>query len=64
MDYLLRLSFEEQKPIKIIYQSKSGSITKRTIVVKSIDSPYISAYCFKRKNYRHFFVHNILATAL
>ncbi|KIL73143.1 hypothetical protein [Bacillus badius] len=58
--FLLR-SQREQLPLVIMYQAQDGTITKRTIIVKSLSSSAVYAYCFYRKQNRRFLLSNILA---
>lgn len=58
--FLLR-SQREELPLVIMYQTQDGTITKRTIIVKSLSSSAVYAYCFYRKQNRRFLLSNILA---
>lgn len=58
--FLLR-SQREELPLVIMYQAQDGTITKRTIIVKSLSSSAVYAYCFYRKQNRRFLLSNILA---
>ncbi|MBM7647510.1 putative DNA-binding transcriptional regulator YafY [Bacillus ectoiniformans] len=61
MKSLLNRSMKEQKPLVIIYLAKDGAITQRKIIVKSLSSSAIYAYCFQRRSTRSFLLSNILA---
>jgi len=59
-DRVLKASLKEQKIIIILYL-KGNEITQRTIKVLKITDDDIQAYCFLRKQIRHFKKNNILA---
>lgn len=63
MNGLLMTSKEEQLPIEIMYLSKSGEITHRTVVVKDIQPDYIKGYCFLKQQPRLFKRSNILSAS-
>ncbi|MDQ0162231.1 WYL domain-containing protein [Aeribacillus alveayuensis] len=58
---LLENSFHEKRPIEIIYLAQNGELSQRTILVKSIHSTYIRAYCFQKRNMRTFRKDSILS---
>ncbi len=60
MDYILKDSCENNKPIIIIYDS-NGEISKRSIIVKEIGDDYVMAYCNLRRAKRKFKLDNILS---
>jgi predicted DNA-binding transcriptional regulator YafY len=60
-DYELKTSLSGHKVITIIYQ-KNEEITQRKIKVLKINDNDIEAYCYLRKQIRHFKKENILAT--
>ena len=49
------------RKINVIYLSKSGSVSKRTIQVVSYTDKYVVAFCYMRRQLRTFKVENILA---
>lgn len=61
MNALLLRSQRENLPLVIMYQAQDGTITRRNIVVKSLSSSAVYAYCFYRKQNRRFLLSNILA---
>lgn len=61
MNSLWTRSVKEQLPLVIIYLSKDGSITQRKIIVKSLSTAHMLAYCYQRGNVRSFLLNNILA---
>lgn len=63
MKHLLIRSFNEKKPIEIIYQSKDNSFSKRVILVRAMEETYIKAYCFEKRAIRIFRIDSILAAA-
>ncbi|MBN2286226.1 MAG: hypothetical protein JXQ26_10265 [Tissierellales bacterium] len=58
--YFLTRSLEENKIIRIIYDSK-GKITERDIRVIAIHDQQITAFCYLRNQKRNFMIANILA---
>ncbi|OKL37037.1 hypothetical protein BLL40_05460 [Domibacillus mangrovi] len=46
MNGLLLKSKEEKWPIEIMYMALDNTITKRRIIVTSMDDNYIKGYCF------------------
>lgn len=61
MKSLLVKSAIEQKPIEIIYESKTGTITQRCITIKKLNQKKLLAYCHTKKQYRSFNIEQILA---
>lgn len=59
-DRVLTASLKEQKIINIIYLKKQ-EVTQRKIRVLKIIGNNIEAYCYLRKEIRHFKKDNILA---
>lgn len=59
-DYVLRTSLEEHKIIDIIYL-KENEITQRKVKILKIEGNDIEAYCYLRKEIRHFKTDNILS---
>lgn len=60
MEYVLKSSLEAHKTINIVYQKKN-EITQRKVKVLKIKDNDIEAYCYLRKQIRHFKKENILA---
>jgi predicted DNA-binding transcriptional regulator YafY len=60
---LLNRSLMERRPIEIIYMTSKLQCTKRKILVNKVESGYITAYCFFRKDIRRFRIHDILAAS-
>lgn len=58
---LLQRSMEEQLPIEIIYMSANNRFTKRTIIVRNMNSSKVFAYCYLRKQNRLFKISQILS---
>ncbi|WP_201715237.1 WYL domain-containing protein [Rossellomorea arthrocnemi] len=58
---LVKRSLLERHPIEIIYMDSELQCTKRRILVKKVETNYITAYCFSRKDIRKFKIHDILA---
>lgn len=63
MNGLLKTSLEEKTAIEIMYMAENSIITKRKIIVTSIHTHYIKAFCFARNQKRTFNLSNILAVA-
>lgn len=47
--------------VTIIYVSKKGDVTKRTVKVLTTTSRYMTGYCYMRKQFRTFIWANMLA---
>lgn len=50
--------------VTMIYESKLGVISKRTIHILAVKKDYIIAYCYLRNGIRKFQKNNILATEI
>ncbi|MCA0969046.1 hypothetical protein LCM20_00415 [Halobacillus litoralis] len=61
MEFLLKRSLEDKMKLDIIYVSKSGDVTQRTIRVVRIREDHVAAYCFERREVRTFRRENILS---
>ncbi|MBE3570751.1 MAG: hypothetical protein IMW92_11745 [Bacillales bacterium] len=61
MESLFRRSLRERLPITIIYESKHGKFSQRTILVLSLNDHSILAYCFLRQDLRRFSIDHILS---
>ncbi|MGD6813743.1 hypothetical protein ACQCT9_13155 [Sutcliffiella horikoshii] len=48
-------------PIEIIYMSKDGSITQRSLLVLDINKNNVTAFCYLRNQKRTFLLENILS---
>ena len=51
----------DKKPVEIIYQSKKGTISQRTILIKKVNHQQILAYCYQKRQIRSFIIEQILA---
>lgn len=51
----------DKKPVEIIYQSKKGTISQRTILIKKVNQQQILAYCYQKRQIRSFIIEQILA---
>lgn len=60
MEYVLKSSLDGHKSITIMYQ-KNKEITQREVKVLKIKDNDIEAYCYLRRQIRHFKKENILA---
>ena len=60
MEHVLKSSLDAHKIITIMYQ-KNTEITQRKVKVLKIKDEDIEAYCYLRKQIRHFKKDNILA---
>ena len=60
MEHVLKSSLDTHKSITIIYQ-KEKEITQREVKVLKIKDNDIEAYCYLRRQIRHFKKENILA---
>ncbi|WP_252312372.1 hypothetical protein [Sinobaca sp. H24] len=60
MEGILERAMEEQAPLQLVYESKSG-ITQRTITIYKNDTERIIAYCHSKKAVRSFRKRCILA---
>lgn len=58
---LIKKSFANKTPVRIIYISDKGDITQRLITVKSLSGLKIKAFCHLRNTNRTFKIDNILA---
>ncbi|MCA1056697.1 hypothetical protein LCM10_17070 [Rossellomorea aquimaris] len=56
-------SLNKQTTIEIIYMAEQQDFTCRKIIVKTIHSDRITAYCHLRRQIRIFLIENILAAA-
>lgn len=63
MNKLIKMSYENQICIDMIYQSNEGKFTQRIIKVLQIEQDHIKAYCYFRKAERRFRISNILSVA-
>ncbi|TLS39018.1 WYL domain-containing protein [Pseudalkalibacillus caeni] len=61
MKNLLYHWYEEKVPVEIIYLSKKGELSQRTIQIESFNGEIIKAYCTNKKALRMFKVENILS---
>ncbi|MEJ9150854.1 MULTISPECIES: hypothetical protein [Bacillus] len=61
MESLFRRSMRERFPITIIYESKYGKFSQRTILVLNLNEHSILAYCFMRQDLRRFSIDHILS---
>ncbi len=57
----IKKAVETGRKVNIIYLSKSGSISKRTIQIISYTDDHITAFCYMRNRLRTFKTENILA---
>lgn len=53
--------FKRGQLIEIMYLSKSGEISKRTVQILSIQGNKFRGYCFTKKAKRTFLIDNVLA---
>lgn len=60
MEYILKSSLDAHRTVNIVYQ-KNNVITQRKVKILKIEDNYIEAYCYLRKQIRHFKKENILA---
>ena len=60
MEHVLKSSLDAHKIITIMYQ-KNKEITERKVKVLKMKDDDIEAYCYLRKQIRHFKKENILA---
>ena len=60
MEHVLKSSLDAHKIITIMYQ-KNKEITQRKVKVLRMKDDDIEAYCYLRKQIRHFKKENILA---
>lgn len=61
MEFLLKDSFENQRPIKIFYIDRTEKISERIVRVEKMTDRYIQAYCYWRKEMRVFKRERILS---
>ncbi|MFI8686556.1 hypothetical protein [Rossellomorea sp. NPDC077527] len=59
----IQRSLEERLPIEMIYMNKQCECTKRRVLVKRIDTDFITAYCLFRNDIRRFRIQDILAVS-
>lgn len=58
---VLRLALQTGKQVEIMYETKSGLISKRTIRVFTLRHERIIAYCYLRGHIRNFDINRVLA---
>lgn len=58
---LLTRAAESREPLEMIYQSKSGSLTQRTVKILEVGKGQFLAYCYLRRQRRMFTIANILS---
>ncbi|WP_244093924.1 hypothetical protein [Jeotgalibacillus sp. R-1-5s-1] len=63
MQTQLRKWMADQTPVEIIYLDRTGTFTRRKIIVYTIAANSIRAYCFTRKSIRTFQIDCILSAA-
>lgn len=61
MKGLFDRSMKSNETIMIFYIDKENSVTQRYIRVISIHEDFLTAYCYWRKQVRHFKLENILS---
>lgn len=54
-------ALERKSLVDMMYISKSGEITKRSIKVTKVDNDTFKAYCFAKHASRTFIIDNVLA---
>lgn len=59
--FLLERSLQEQRPLEVIYMSKDGKFSKRTIIVRSMHDSYVRAFCLHKRQIRSFRKESILS---
>lgn len=58
--WLLKSAFDKT-PVSIIYESKTGGFSKRTIIVKKLSTTHCLSYDLEKKEFRTFLIERILA---
>ncbi|MGD6780705.1 hypothetical protein [Sutcliffiella horikoshii] len=61
MSRTLEWYMNSRTPIEIIYMSKDGSITQRSLLVLDINKNNVTAFCYLRNQKRTFLLENILS---
>ncbi|WP_226683381.1 hypothetical protein [Sutcliffiella horikoshii] len=61
MSRMLEWYMNSRRPIEIIYMSKDGSITQRSLLVLDISKNNVTAFCYLRNQKRTFLLENILS---
>ncbi|SNR91277.1 hypothetical protein SAMN05446037_1001378 [Anaerovirgula multivorans] len=60
IDYVLRYSYKNKKPITLIYQ-KQLEVSQRRIKVIQLGDKMVQGYCYEKKAIRNFKTDHILA---
>ncbi|WP_404461713.1 hypothetical protein [Sutcliffiella horikoshii] len=61
MSRSLEWYMHSRTPIEIIYMSKSGSITQRSLLVLDMNKNKVTAFCYLRNQKRTFLLDSILS---
>lgn len=61
MERFLKQCHLAQVPVEIMYLSKNGSISQRTITIREMKGSIVAAYCHLRNTTRNFKIDNILS---
>ncbi|MGD6775848.1 hypothetical protein [Sutcliffiella horikoshii] len=61
MSLTLKWYMNSRTPIEIIYMSKDGSITQRSLLVLDINKNSVTAFCYLRNQKRTFLLDSILS---
>ncbi len=61
MSRTLECYINSRTPIEIIYMSKNGSITQRSLIVFNINKNNVTAFCYLRNQKRTFLLDRILS---
>ncbi|MGP4082078.1 WYL domain-containing protein [Pseudalkalibacillus sp. R45] len=64
MRRMLIRSFEQKKPVEIVYLSNDGTITQRMVWITSLTETTMTGYCSLRKQTRTFSIDRILSARM
>ncbi len=64
MRRMLYRSFEQNKPIEIVYLSNDGSITQRVVWITLLTETTMTGYCSLRRETRTFSIDQVLSARM
>ncbi|MCF6409278.1 hypothetical protein [Pseudalkalibacillus salsuginis] len=64
MRRMLDRSFEQNKPIEIVYLSNDGYITQRVVWITSLTETTMTGYCSLRRETRTFSIGQVLSARM
>ncbi|MCA0983209.1 hypothetical protein LCL89_03995 [Halobacillus yeomjeoni] len=61
METLYKRSMEEKIKLEMIYVTKQGELSQRTVRIIEVRNSHILAYCFSKRQVRSFLKENVLS---